>query len=181
MNNFNIICFNGGVGGALVNAVIDDTDTKIVNSIIEMKKDRVRLKNFQALKTDQEKLEYLNFAKIKYKSIPSHDLEFHIRYQHDYIAIGTLDHKTAIKASERFKNVHGPHVWEGLQKFCKINTVEDYAMVILTSTELMFKHTPKIILVEDILAGNLLNQLSKYVKTPLNEIVYREWLSKQNR
>lgn len=172
-----IICYAGGTCGDIVASVIDGTDSELDGSRIQTSMTRSKLKSWLHGMTEAELLGYVDDMKLRYLSIPSHRVDFHIKHRHDYITIHTDNYDTAYWCADRFKRLHPPFVW---QKLMNGGTVADYATIILNTSKHMTEHTDKVISLEDILGGNLLDILSQYVTTPLNHSLYNQWLYNQN-
>jgi hypothetical protein len=139
---------------------------------------RSKLKSGLFLKTEAEQLNYIKEMESKYLSIPSHKIDLHVKYQHSFITIVTESYDLALWCATRFKNLNTLTVWKNMYSIDA--TPDRHADVIIQSCKYLSSHTDKIIMLEDILSGNLLSNLSKYVKTPLNEKLYDEWLSNQH-
>jgi hypothetical protein len=169
----------GGTCGDLVTAVIDSTDSKLDGSKIYTMLSRSKLKSDLFLNSEIEQLNYIKEMESKYLSIPSHKIDLHVKYKHPFITIFTENYDLALWCANRYKNLNRPDVWENMNKFNNL-TVESHAQTTIDSCRYLASHTDKIIALEDMLSGNLLSKLSKYVKTPLNEKLYEEWLSRQD-
>jgi len=172
-----IICYAGGMCGDLVTSVIDSTDSMLSNARIYTIMDRSKLKSNLFLHTEEDQLKYIKEMETRYLSIPSHSIDLHVKYKHSFITVYTENYDLALWCATRFKNLHTHDVWSTLTN--GDGSVESYATTIIQSCKYSQAHTDKIIMLEDILSGNLLSTLSKYVKTPLNEKLYQEWLSRQ--
>lgn len=122
-------------------------------------------------------LNYIELMKVSYLSIPSHRIEFHMKHGHDYITVYVDNFDDALWCANRFKKLHPNFVWTNLMGD---SPVEDYANIVLNSSKFMAENTDKVILLKDILNGNLFDSLSKYVATPLNQKLYKYWLAKQS-
>ena len=171
-----IICYAGGTCGDIVASVIDSTDSQLEGSRIQTSMTRSKLKSWLHGMSEAELLGYIESMKLCYLSIPSHRIDFHLKHKHDYITTYADSYELAHWCATRFKNLHPPVVW---QKLMNGGTVEDYANIILNTSSHMAEHTDKVISLRDILDGNLLDSLSKYIKTPLNQDLYFSWLAKQ--
>lgn len=175
-----IICYAGGTCGDLVTSVIDSSDSEInIRKHFELSAERSRLKKPHLFQSDVEKLQFLDDISSQYLSIPSHDLDFHSRYAHNFIGITVQDKEIAYWAAERFKNLHRPHVWEEMTRYCGASTVEAYAQTLIDFSNLISTKTNQLIRLEDIVNGNLVDQLSNFIKTPLNNELYQQWLTAQ--
>lgn len=174
-----IICYTGGTCGDLVAAVIDTTEVVISNSQMIIPNNRSQLKKPHMFDTDQQKDQYIDNMCMQYKSIPSHDLQYHSQRQHDFIGIVVETKSVAHWAACRFKNLHRPRVWQAVSQLCNIATVDDYAQMLLDFGQLLKTKTKKIIYLEDILDGQLLQNL-RLLNVEANDALYRQWLAQQN-
>ena len=177
-----IICYAGGTCGDLVTSVIDNRDA-LINDSKSFTVDAVRscLKKPHTFSNNAEKVQYIADMSMHYLSIPSHDLEFHSTNNDDFIGITVEDKEIAIWAADRFKSLHRPHVWEEMTRACGSNTVEAYAQTLIDFSNLISTKTNKLIKLENILDGTLIEKLSDYVNTPLNDELYQEWLTLQRK
>lgn len=179
-----IICYTGGTCGDLVTAVIDPTGATLnqrLNTVTHTAY-RTKLKKPHLFFNNDEKLQYLGDIKSQYQSIPSHDLDFHVSKKHDFISITVQDKNIALWAAERFKNCHRPHVWEEMQRVCGANSVDDYADILIHYSTAVKNHTNKLIQLEDILAGKLIESLELGLSLTISEQgkdFYHSWISVQ--
>lgn len=172
-----IICYTGGTCGDLITALIDSQGAYFRNKAVMFEQDRLRFKKPHTFVNDEEKDQYINEMAIKYRSIPSHDLQYHIKRGHDFIGITVQDLSVAKWAANRFKELHRPHVWAEMTAVCGVDTVEDYAQIMIDFSNLVIQHTNKIITLESIKAGTVLqNQLLSTGKKNL----YQNWQDLQN-
>lgn len=177
----NIVCYMGGTCGDLIVSVIDPKHTKFHESAMKLPLERYKLKKPHLFSNDEEKTEYIKSLENTYLSIPSHDTPYHIKEKHNFISISVTDLKSANWAASRFKGLHAPHVWEEMVSYSGARTVKDYANSLIHYSELIKNHTDKLINLNDILNGNLIEHLSKYISTPLSKNLYKNWLDFQNR
>ena len=177
----NIVCYMGGTCGDLIVSVIDPKHTKFHESAMELPLERYKLKKPHLFSNDEEKTEYIKSLENTYLSIPSHDTPYHIKEKHNFISISVTDLKSANWAASRFKGLHAPHVWEEMVSYSGARTVKDYANSLIHYSEMIKNHTDKLINLNDILNGNLIEHLSKYISTPLSKNLYKNWLDFQNR
>jgi len=166
----------GGTGGDLIACLIDSTDSVVRNGRVLTPMLRGKLKKSELFTNDEEKDSYLLRIEKKYKSIPSHDLNYHIKRKHDFISILVNDKYTAQWAADRFKKLHTPEVWGKVAKNSQIDSVNDYAKVLLSTSSLIKDNTDKIINLEDIVNGHAITKLQPYITTKLNDSFYKEWL-----
>ena len=176
-NMIEIICYAGGTCGDLITALIDSKGAYFRNKAVMFEQDRLRFKKPHAFANDEEKDQYLNEMAIKYRSIPSHDLQYHIKRGHDFIGITVQDLNVAKWAANRFKELHRPHVWAEMTAVCGVSTIEDYAQTMIDFSNLVIQHTDRIITLESIKAGTVLqNQLLSIG----NKNLYQNWQDLQN-
>ena len=177
-SKMNIVCYTGGACGDMISAILDPTGTRFNNTAMIIDDVyRTRLKKPHLFQSDLEKDQYLIEIEKKYKSIPSHDLDYHIRKKHNFIGITVQDKTVALWAATRFKRLHGAHVWEEMNTVCGVGTVEGYAQIMIDFSDLIKQHTDRIVSLESILAGIALdNPILKLA----NKNVYRNWIDLQN-
>jgi hypothetical protein len=172
----NIICYTGGTCGDVITALFDSTGTSYRGNTVMIAADRSRLKKPHEFANDNSKDQYLIDMAAKYQSIPSHDLDYHVRRQHEFIGITVQDWTVALWAAQRFKDLHRPHVWAEMTAACGAESVEDYAQMMLDFSNLVATHTSKIITLESIRAGTaLLNPVLENA----NKDFYNTWLELQ--
>lgn len=145
-----IVCYMGGMFGDLIVGTIDSSDAKFKNSRIEHNINRTKLKKPHNFASINKKDDYLIEIFTQYKSIPSHDLDYHINRKHRFLGIVVSDKNTALKAATRFQQLHAPHVWEEMQKKCGANTTTDYAERMIDYSWLVRQHTDLTLSLEDI-------------------------------
>lgn len=183
-NSLKIICYTGGTCGDLITALIDPVDAVLNSELgtVTHTVDRAKLKKPHLFNNNLEKANYLLEAASHYRSIPSHDLDFHVEQQHDFMSITVNDPTIAVWAAERFKKCHRPHVWAEMQKVCGAKSIEDYANILIHYSNMVQKHTNKLIQLEDIVSGQLINVLEKLISTELSDHsknFYQAWLDMQ--
>ena len=151
----------GGTCGDLVTVLLDDKNSQIdcKNGKIILPDERTKLKKHNLFRSDADKDQYLHYIFQRYTSIPSHNLDWHIEKSHKFIGIKTKNPKTALWAAARFKNLHRPNVWAEVQKATGANTVNDYAEMLLDYGNLISDYTDKIIDLDEILNGLVLEKL----------------------
>jgi hypothetical protein len=172
----NIICYTGGTCGDVITALFDSTSTSYRGSTVMIDADRSRLKKPHEFVTDESKDQYLAEMAAKYQSIPSHDLAYHARKHHEFIGITVRDQAVALWAAQRFKDLHRPHVWAEMTAACGVDTVEDYAQMMLDFSNLIVQHTNKIVTLESIRAGTA---LQNPILENANKDFYNTWLQLQ--
>lgn len=169
----------GGTAGDLVTAVIDGKDAFLDGNKITIHPNRSKLKKPHLFNNAQETTDYINEMANTYISLPSHSTDFHIENKQEFISISVEDKETAIWAANRFKELHFVHVWEEVMRYSNISSVEEYADLMLHYTDLIKEHTNKIIKLEDILNGKLLDILEEFDIQPHNPQLYRMWLEQR--
>lgn len=165
-----VVCYMGGMFGDLIVGTIDSLDAKFKNSRIEHNINRTKLKKPHSFASIDKKDDYLTEIFTQYKSIPSHDLEYHINSKHRFLGITVSDRKLAIKAAARFQCLHAPHVWEEMRAKCGANSTNEYAERMIDYSWLVKQHTDLIMPLEDIYKGRAVETLKSFGIT----IGYRE-------
>lgn len=171
-----IICYTGGTCGDVITALFDSVGTSYRGNTVMISSDRSRFKKPHMFANDEEKDQCLVDMAVKYQSIPSHDLDYHVRKQHEFIGITVQDWDVALWAAQRFKDLHRPHVWEEMTAACGANLIEDYAQIMIDFSNLVVQHTNNIVTLESIRAGTVL-QNSILQNTDKN--FYNTWLKLQ--
>ena len=172
-----IVCYTGGSCGDLITALIDNKGAHFRNKAVMFEQDRLRFKKPHTFANDEEKDQYLDEMTNKYRSIPSHDMQYHIKREHNFIGITVQDLSVAKWAAKRFKELHRPHVWAEMTAVCGVNTVEDYAQTMIDFSNLVIQHTDRIITLESIQDGTVLqNSILKNSSKNL----YQNWQDLQN-
>lgn len=180
-NTIEIVCYAGGTCGDIITALIDPTESIINNNgTVKLPLDRSNLKKPHLFASDQDKLDYIARAGLLYNSIPSHDVEFHVRQSHNFIGIVIEHVDTAMWAATRFKLFHRPHVWEEMQRACGATTIEDYAEILMHMTRVIKQHTDRIITLESIRSGDAVNQIQKLVPVITGQSIYQHWIEKEH-
>jgi hypothetical protein len=178
---FNIICYLGGTCGDLVTAVIDNAGCYIQGGAIALDHKRQLLKKSWQFSNDNARDEYVEQISQVYKSIPSHDVEYHLRSNHSFVAIVVNNKSTATWASSRFKSLHKAHVWEEMKSINQADTVEKYAQDMLDWSSWIKQNTTKTISLEDILNGCLEQRISSIInQAPIDINLYQQWQQQIN-
>lgn len=178
-NNY-IVCYTGGTCGDLITALIDSTDAQIKNGAVIHLAGRSRLKKFHLFNSTEEKNSYLTDIFQQYNSIPSHDLDYHVRQQHNFVSIVVNSFKTAQWAAKRFKSLHRPHVWEEMAKTCGAESVDDYGQLLLHYSAMVKKLTAHTLSLEKILNGYIVDDLENIIGQQLSndsKLFYQLWLT----
>jgi len=139
---------------------------------------RQRLKKPFDFADDTEKDIYLQEISIKYNSIPSHDLDYHVKKNHKFVSIVVDNLKVAEWAANRFKNLHRPHVWEEMKKSCGAQTIEDYAQILVDYSNMVKQHTSLLIRLEEIANGHGIEELESVLETKIDNAgknLYQHW------
>ena len=172
----NIVCFMGGACGDIVTAVIDPKDAQLDGNRIKLPLHRQLLKKPHLYKKDSAKNEYIDFISNNYKSIPSHDTDFHIRNNHKFITIEVNDIDIGMWAAERFQKLHSPHVWDEMMKASNYKTVKDYAQALIDHKTLISPNADMRINLKDIVDGKIQNYFDIDEKS---KVFYQQWLNSQ--
>lgn len=175
----------GGCCGDLVTALIDHTDVALNSTFrtVKLTKHRQRLKKHYEFADDQEKDNYLIDISRTYKSVPSHDIDYHVSRQHGFIGITVTDPSTALWAAKRFHDVHRPKVWHSVTRTCGIQHVEEYAQQLLDYSLWLGSRTDLLVDVKTVRQGTLLPQLESLLGRKLDNkayTCYRNWLDMQS-
>jgi hypothetical protein len=175
----NIVCYTGGTCGDLVAAMIDAKDVMRIDNVIIHHAQRQRLKKPHQFQNDSEKTAYIRWVATVYQSIPSHDLDYHVQNRHEFIAITVDDTDMALWAAARFKNLHRPHVWNEMHSKSGSSSIQEYAQMLIDFSRLVKQKTDKLIALEKILNGYAVEELKRYISTPINQVLYQDWLRSQ--
>ena len=181
-NDLKIVCYTGGTCGDLITAMIDDRDSTFYFKAVMHNQQRQRLKKPLTFANDEEKDVYLQQISEQYNSIPSHDLDYHVKRKHDFISITVEDPKVALWAARRFKHLHRPHVWQEMQQACGAVTVKDYAEILIQYSNMVKQHTDKVIPLESIYKGRAIEKLESVLSIQIDrprQNLYRNWLDLQ--
>lgn len=179
-----IVCYTGGTCGDLISGLIDNTGVKFntnIKTVVHIP-ERTYLKKPHLFATDAEKDNYITDVSKKYYSISSHDLDYHIQSQHNFIGIIVNDFSVALWAAERFRRCHRPHVWEEMKHICGARDVKDYAQILLEFSKKVVQHTDKVLQLEEIYNGTVLPSLENILGHPISKNskhFYQEWLDLQ--
>lgn len=179
------VVYMGGTCGDLVSALIDPKDTviDIDQAKVDMVPIRQRFKKPHTFANDSERDEYLESMTNKYLSLPSHDIEYHTRKQHRLVGIRVTTPRLALWAAKRFKYLHRAQVWDSVQQQHEIDTVEDYAQLLMDYGSVIHLKTELVIDLEDILSGTVVVNLEHLLACPLSRDAvnyYKSWRRLQN-
>lgn len=175
-DNLKIVCYTGGTCGDLMSALIDPAHVKFENMSVMHSPERRRLKKPHTFANNEEKDQYINNISAQYRSIPSHDLDYHIQRSHRFIAITVQDFEISLWAAARFKALHAPHVWQEMQAACGAATVGEYAQMLIDYSNMVVNHTTDIIKLEDIYNGQAIQALSNLGINSPHKNLYQNWL-----
>ena len=164
-----IIVYPPGAGGNLVSAVIDNNLYYYTGVHFETYRKKLRMKSYIESMTDEDRDNYILEMRSKYLSLPSHIIEYHINRKHDFILIAPVTDIEISWCIDRFSKIHTT------VKDLVENSQEAYRDFVKNGKQ----HTNKIITVEEIYSGKLLDRLKQYVTTPLNEQLYHTWLESE--
>ena len=171
-----IICYTGGTCGDLITALIDSRGAYFKGKAMMFDLERMQLKKPHMFNSHTEKDQYIANMSVKYQSIPSHDLDYHVQGKHAMIGITVQDMDTALWAAERFKQLHRPHVWLEMQTACGANSVGDYAQIMIDFSNQLQQHTDRTVSLESIRAGTVLDQLGQLTTlSPTSKNLYQNW------
>jgi hypothetical protein len=169
----------GGACGDLIAALIDNTGVEIYNGAVLHPEDRRLLKKPHTFATDEDKDSYIESISQKYRSIPSHDLEYHIKRRHNFIAVIVSDKDVAKWAATRFKRLHSDAVWNRMSQMCGATSVNDYAQMLIDNGNLVKNYNSRIINLENILNGDAIKSLNDIGIKNCSENIYKNWLDLQ--
>lgn len=166
-----IILYTPGTCGNMVTAVIDNNGYNFDGKHYECFNERKKLRNtfYQRTMTDEDRDNYIIEIAKKYKSLASHQYNYHIDRGHQYILVIPSTDEEIQWSIHRFNNIH-PHI------AMNVTNAPNYYNNFINEAK---QHTNKIITLTDIWSGNLLNRLKEYISTPLDEEVYYQWLAKE--
>lgn len=163
-----IVCFVGGTVGDTVSQIIDPSELTL---------HRQKLKKPHLFASDQEKNIFLDT--IEFKSVPSHDFEYHCKYNHHILGIVCRQPTDALWAAYRFKNLHRPHVWKEMTAFCGADSVEAYSQVILDFGKMVANYTANVLYLDEIINGHAVKKLNALGYETLGQHEYANWLVQQ--
>lgn len=180
-----IVVYMGGSCGDLVTAMIDHNDVgfNFGFDTVKLTPQRQRLKKPHEFVDDQDKDNYLESISRTYKSVPSHDIEYHTRRRHSFVGITVTDPSTALWAAQRFRYAHRPRVWQSMAEACGITHVEQYAQLLLDYGSMIRNRTDRLVDVKAIRQGELLPHLERALNRKLDSTAqqcYRNWLDMQS-
>jgi hypothetical protein len=164
-----IIVYPPGAGGNLVSAVIDNRYYYYDGIHFHTFRKKLRTLDDTETMTDEERDSYILEMSSKYLSVPSHIIDYHINRKHDFILIAPVTDVEINWCINRFIKIHP------ILKNLVENSEDGYKVFVENGKQ----HTDKIITVEEIYSGKLIDRLKEYVTTPLNEQLYHTWLESE--
>lgn len=175
------VVYMGGCCGDVLTSILDCTGS-LFNSdtgamILPM--DRQGLKKPHLFDDDASRDNYVSRASEKYISLPSHDIEYHVRRHHGFIGIAVRNAATAMWAATRFQACHRPQIWQEVQRIHNIHSISEYAQMIMDYSRMIQQRTNRIVWLEDIVHGTIDTQLKTW-GYQVNVEHYRTWLSMTN-
>jgi|TARA_R110000823_G_scaffold222275_1_gene350611 hypothetical protein len=173
----NIILYMGGCCGDIVTGLIDAKGISISSGRCIVLNERSKLKRSFQFNNDKERDEYITTANVYWKSLPSHDADYHLRNKHSYTGIVCSDWETAIWAATRFRILHTDIVWNRMSKVSGAKSIEEYAQLIMDFSNMIKPDAYKIIDLKDIVNGHAVSKLKSL--TDLDDcatIIYNQWL-----
>jgi hypothetical protein len=171
-----LILYTGGAAGNLVAAIIDSSQFVfnkwhfefIDNSPLAKWKFGCPTWQTTADKCQDLDIMDLDFNSVSknYKSLASHQHNFHITRKHEFILIDSSSLQSAQWCVDRFrKNTNLPSSHAVFELERKIKISKNLAL-----------HTNKIIKLEDIINGKLIEIMKQWTDLPLNDELYKMWL-----
>lgn len=179
-----IVCYTGGTCGDLVSALIDPGGAVLtqLNGTVQHTDFRQRLKKPHLFIDTADKDEYLAAVGKQYRSIPSHDLNYHVEKKHPFMTITVNESDLALWAAERFRSCHRPHVWKEMTKICGAKDIKGYAQILIDFSNMVAQHTNNVVKLEDIATGKAVTVLENILGQELpqsNKQFYHNWLDIQ--
>ena len=175
-----LIVYNGGAAGDLVSAILDHRGSHITDEgRVRHNPNREGLKKPHIFGTDLHKDMYLTQAFGYYDSLPSHDIQYHIARQHEFIGVVVRTKPAALWAAERFRKLHTDSVWQEMQAAAGVKDTDGYSQMMMDFSNLVAEHTTSVLTLEDILQGHAVQVLESITGEPVSDIgqeFYRQWL-----
>ena len=110
-----IVLYMGGCCGDIITGLIDTKGVSITSDArCAVLKERARLKRGFEFENDAERDTYIQASSLHWKSLPSHDTEYHIRKQHDNDMI--IDEYQTFKGSVAAKRASAKEKVKGHQE-----------------------------------------------------------------
>lgn len=179
------VVYMGGACGDLVCALIDlrDATFDVAAKKMVLPLDRQRLKKPHTFADDSDRDLYLEQIAHSYRSVPSHDLEYHVRRGHAIIGITVQDRDTALWAARRFRDSHRPGVWKEVAQGWNINSIDQYAQLLLDHSTRLGQCTDRLLMLEHIRSGTVVPYIERMIGRDLGRDAvncYRNWQHIQN-
>jgi len=172
-----LILYMGGCCGDIVTGLIDTKGISIQSGKCVMLKERAKLKRSFVFENDAQKNTYILSSGKHWKSLPTHDTEFHLKQKHEYIGITCKNKKVAIWCAERFRNLHTPVVWERICKTISITSTDEYAQTIIDFSDYIGTYAKHTLDIDDIIEGNAIEKLKEFTELDITStIMYSQWL-----
>lgn len=182
-DHITIVCYTGGTCGDLISAMIDPCDTVLNTAAgtVALPAHRIKLKKPHMFGSALIKDQYLQTANTG-TCISSHDLDYHVDRQHQFIGITVQDFNVALWAAQRFKKLHRPQVWTEMQQRCGAGTAEQYAQILIDYSNMVVDKTDKIVALESILSAHAATTIQNITGIPVSSAgidFYQTWLDLQ--
>ena len=171
-----VVVYNPGAGGKMVSSLIDDTDYFLspVTPTVEAKRGSLR----EQLILTPTWPDYPDFTLLKkineeniYAAISCHRALYFVKY-FDIDKLIFIDDSDPEINDWTLSRAHA--VFPGAHKMSP-----DHLARRTQLHDIMKTHGKKIVHMNDIMNGNLINVLEKWVRTPLNTQMYTQWLQHQ--
>ena len=179
------VVYMGGACGDLVCALIDlrGATFDVAAKKMALPLDRQRLKKPHTFADDSARDLYLEEMAHSYLSVPSHDLDYHMRRGHAIIGITVQDKDTALWAARRFRDSHRPQVWKQVAQGWHINSIDEYAQLLLDHSARLQHSTDRLLTLEHIRSGTVIPCIERLIGRDLGRDAvncYKNWQHIQN-
>ncbi len=180
-----LVVYMGGACGDLVCALIDPRGAtlNVAAKTMHLDLDRQCLKRPHSFADDQARDLYLEHIVHSYRSVPSHDLDYHRRRGHRFVGITVDDADTALWAAQRFRAAHRPQVWQQVAAAWNITGADQYAQLLLDHSALIRQSTDRLLRLEDIRSGTVMPRIEHMIGRDLERDAvncYKNWQHIQN-
>ena len=174
-SNLTIVVYAGGTCGDLIGGLIDPESAEVSGTTMLLDPGQQKLKKPHDFINDEQKDHYVKY--VQFKSIVSHDIEYHKRKKHNFISIVVDDYKLAVWAATRFKKLHRPQVWEEMKLVGGADNINEYAQLLIDYSSMVKNYANHTINIKDIISGNAINHLNSFMSIPEESyILYKKWL-----
>jgi len=163
------ISYLPGSCGDILCAIIHPESYKLVEDRIVIDPSLEQLKKVEFVYNYPKFDEFIESVQDRL-SLPSHLLYYHIRRNHDIIYIDNSNE--LVWCNKRLSIIY--------KNEKEVTNTQEY-MVSKRRLEVATAYTDKIITVTDIISGNAVSILSKWINTPLDHKLYDSWLMNINR